>query len=171
MHQPRFFQKFASCVFFLLADEPPCPLQFGDIFAGLNGGRLAGNGADRNHNSKLVLASSSGRCKKFCHIACMKQPSVRWSPFFRLEQKRKPWLGERAFWASVFTGCLKKGSKLQLRAFRPLWDFPVIIDRKMEGKEVNLKKKEEEEIKYYNFKKREEKKTEKKRHNIIDLAT
>ena len=70
----------------------------------------------------------------------------------------------------MFTGCLKKGPKLQLRAFRPLWGFPIIIDGKTEEKEENPKKKQEEETKVYNFKKREEK-TEKKRRNITNLAT
>jgi hypothetical protein len=90
MHQPRFFQKLAFFVFFPLAGGPLCLLLSVDIFAGLSGGLLAGNGGDRNHNSRLVLASSSGRYKNFCHTACMKQPSEKESPFFRLEQKRKP---------------------------------------------------------------------------------
>ncbi|MBM9515244.1 hypothetical protein [Desulfogranum marinum] len=49
--------------------------------------------------------------------------------------------------------------------------FPVIIGQKKEEKEGNPKKREEEEIKNANYKKREEKQTEKKRHNIINLAT
>lgn len=77
MYQPRFFQDLAFFAFFPLVGGPPCLLLFGDIFAGLNGGLLAGSGADRNRNSRPVLASSSGRYKKFCHTACMKQPSVR----------------------------------------------------------------------------------------------
>jgi hypothetical protein len=77
MHQPRFFQKLASFVFFPLVGGPPGLLLSCDIFSGLNGGLLAGNGADRNLDSRLALASSSGRYKNFCHTACMKQPSVR----------------------------------------------------------------------------------------------
>jgi hypothetical protein len=57
----------------------------------------------------------------FCHTACMKQTSVKGFAFFGLEQKRKPWLNEGACWASLFTGCLLKGSKWLLRAFRSLW--------------------------------------------------
>ena len=70
--------------------EPPGLLPFGDISAGIIDGLLAGNGVDRNHDSRPVLASSSGRYKKFCHTTCMKQPSLKESPFFRLEQKWKP---------------------------------------------------------------------------------
>ena len=76
MYQPWFFQGPAFFAFFPLAGGPPCPLLFGDIFAGLNGGLLAGSGADRSHNSRPALASSSDRHKKFCRTACMKQPSV-----------------------------------------------------------------------------------------------
>jgi hypothetical protein len=77
MHHPWFFQDIAFFAFVPLAGGPLCPLLSGDIVAGLSGGLLAGSGADRNHNSRPVLASSSGRYKKFCHTACMKQPSVR----------------------------------------------------------------------------------------------
>jgi hypothetical protein len=90
MHQPRFFQKLASFAFFPLVGGPPGLLLFVDIFAGPNGGLLAGISADKHHNSRPVPASSSGRYKNFCHTVCMKQPSVKGSPFFRLEQKRKP---------------------------------------------------------------------------------
>jgi len=90
MYQPRFFQELAFFAFVLLAGGPPGLLLFGDIFAGLNDGLLSGNDADRNHNSRPALASSSGRHKKFRHTACKEQPSVRESPFFRLEQIRKP---------------------------------------------------------------------------------
>lgn len=77
MHHPRFFQHLAFFAFFPLVGGPAYLLRSCDIFAGLNGGLLAGNGADRNHNSKPVLASSFGRYKKFCRNACIKQPSVR----------------------------------------------------------------------------------------------
>jgi hypothetical protein len=90
MYHPWFFQGSAFVAFVPLVGGLPCLLLIDDIFAGLNGGLLAGNDADRNHNSRPALASSSGRHKKFCHTACMKQPSVRESPFFRLEQIRKP---------------------------------------------------------------------------------
>jgi hypothetical protein len=90
MYQPRFFRGLVFFAFFPLAGEPPGLLLFGDISAGLIDGLLAANGVDRNHDSRPVLASSSGRYKKFCHTTCMKQPSVNGSPFFRLEQKRKP---------------------------------------------------------------------------------
>jgi len=85
MYQPRFFQQLAFFVFVPLAGGPPCLLQSCDIFVGLNGGLLAENGADKNHNSRPGLASSFDRHKKFCHTVCIKQPSVRWFPFFRLE--------------------------------------------------------------------------------------
>lgn len=90
MYHPCFFQGSAFVAFFLLAGEPPVLLRFGDISVGLNGGLPAGNDADRNHNSRPAPASSSGRYKKFCHTACRTQPSVGLSPFFHLEQKRKP---------------------------------------------------------------------------------
>ena len=61
MHQPRFFQKLASFAFSPLAGEPPGLLRIVDIFAVPNGGLLAENGADRNHDSRPALASSSGR--------------------------------------------------------------------------------------------------------------
>ena len=172
MYQPRFFQKLASFAFFPLAGGPLCLLLSVDIFAGPNGALLSGNSADRNHDSRPALASSSGRYKIFCHTACMKQPSVKGFPFFRLEQKRKPWLYEGACWASVVTGCLLEGSKLSLRAFRSLWILTRYYQtKKKEEKEEKTKKKEEENINIYNYKKREEKQTEKKRHNITNLAT
>lgn len=90
MYHPWFFQCSAFVAFVPLVGEPPGLLLFGDISAELNGGLLAGNGVDRNHNSRPAHASSSGRHKKFCHTACMKQPSVGESPSFRLEEKRKP---------------------------------------------------------------------------------
>ena len=130
MHQPRFFQKLVSFDFFPLAGGPPGLLRFVDIFAVPNGGLLAENGADRNHDSRLAHASSSGRYKILCHTACMKQTSVKGFPFFRLEQKRKPWLNEGACWASVVTGCLLKGSKWLLRAFRSLWVLSRYLSRK-----------------------------------------
>jgi hypothetical protein len=77
MHQPRFFQKLASFAFFPLVGGPPGLLLFVDIFAVPNGGLLAGNGADRHHNNRPALANNSSRDKKFCHTACMKQPSVK----------------------------------------------------------------------------------------------
>jgi len=85
MHQPRFFQQLASFAFFPLAGDSPGLSLPGDIFAGLNGVLLAGNYGDRNHNSRPVPASIFGRYKNFCHTACMKQPLVKGSPFFRLE--------------------------------------------------------------------------------------
>jgi hypothetical protein len=90
MYQPRFFQKLVFCAFFPLAGGPLCLLLSVDIFAGSSGALLAGNGADRNHDSKPALASSSDRYKMFCHTACMKQTSVKGFAFFGLEQKRKP---------------------------------------------------------------------------------
>lgn len=77
MHQPRFFQDKAFSAFVPLAGGPPGLSLFVDIFAGLTGGLFDGNFADRNHNSRPVPASSSGRHKKFCHTTCRKQPSVR----------------------------------------------------------------------------------------------
>jgi len=77
MYHPWFFQDLVFFAFFPLVGGFPCLLLFGDIFAGPNGGLLARNGADKNHSSRPVLASSSGRHKKLCHTACIKQPSAR----------------------------------------------------------------------------------------------
>ena len=171
MHQPRFFQNLASFDFFPLAGGPLCLLLSVDIFAEPSGALLVGNGADRNHDSRPALASSSSRYKMFCHTACMKQSSVKECPFFSLEQKRKPWLYEGVCWASVVTGCLLKGSKLSLRAFRALRVLSRYYQIKKEEKEEKTKKIEEEDINLYNYKNREEKQAEKKRRNITKLAT
>jgi len=77
MYQPRFFQGLAFFAFFLLVGGLPGPLLFDDIFAVPNDVLVAGNSADKHHNNRPALANSSGRYKKSCYIACMKQPSVK----------------------------------------------------------------------------------------------
>jgi len=74
MHQPRFFQKPASCVFVQLAGVPLCLFLSGDIFAGLSGELHSGHIADKDHCKMPVHASSSGKYKKSCHSICMTQP-------------------------------------------------------------------------------------------------
>jgi hypothetical protein len=74
MHQPRFFQKLASCVFVQLAGVPLCLFLSDDIFAGLSGELLSGHIADKDHCNMPVHASSSGKRKKSCHSICMTQP-------------------------------------------------------------------------------------------------
>jgi hypothetical protein len=74
MHQPRFFQKPASCVFVQLAGGLLGLFLSDDIFAGLNGELLSGHIADNDYCNMPVHASSSGKCKKSCHSICMTQP-------------------------------------------------------------------------------------------------
>jgi len=77
MYQPRFFRGLVFFAFFPLVGGPPGLLLFGDISAELNGGLLAGNGADMNHDNRPALASNFGRRKKSCRTTCRKQPSVK----------------------------------------------------------------------------------------------
>ncbi len=163
MYQPWFFQGLVFVAFFPLAGGPPGPLLFGDIFAVPNGVLLAGKSADKHHNNRPAPANSFGRYKKSWYTACMKQPSVKWFPFFRTWTKTEAviiwrWLlGFRIYGMSV--------ERLEVAASGlslVMGTFPVFIGQKQEEKEENSKKKDEEETKNKNYKKRKEKQTEKK---------